>query len=442
VPPTLTRRRGERAVGALIALQLLVAVPAVFIVDGDKAARKAPVAINHNDAIRDAALARTAAIKALMARRAHAVLTRDRVEFLADLDPRQARFRTRQAQVFDNMKSVPFASWTYVIDADRERAHTPALDAARGTWWSPTVTLRFAIKGYDRVPTEEPQGLTFTQRAGRWYLAADADFLRSGHPTQREIWDGGPVRVLRGTSCIVLSHSRGSALAGQVRGECDAAIPKVTAVWGTGWLRKVVLVVPDTSKELKAIISDVGDVSNIAAVATAELVDPATGYHPVGDRVVVNPDTFGQLGALGRKVVLTHEVTHVASRAATGPNVPTWMVEGLADYVGFLQTDLPLSVTASELQATMRKGKVPDELPLDSEFAGGRADLAETYEMSWLAVKLIVKKYGQARMLKLYRDIGANESGSAVELAFAQDLKTTVTSFTRTWHADLIRQLL
>jgi hypothetical protein len=203
-----------------------------------------------------------------------------------------------------------------------------------------------------------------------------------------------------------------------------------------------VLVVPNTSLELKAIIADVGDVSNIAAVATAELVDPATGYHPVGDRVVVNPDTFGDLGSLGRQVVLTHEVTHVASRAATGPSVPTWMVEGLADYIGFRGTDLPLSVTASELRTAMRKGKVPDELPLDSEFAGGRADLAETYEMSWLAMTLIAKTYGQATMLKLYRDVGADPSSSALQVAFAADLHTTVPAFEKTWRASLIAQLL
>ena len=432
-------RRAERAVAAAIALQLVVAVPVALTRDSDHRSSTRTATGTNAAPARDAD--RTAAVEALLKRRADAVLHRNKGAFLADLDPTQSRFLLKQAALFEHLRSVRFSGWSYEVDATSEQEHTPALDAARGTWWAPDVLLHYSLAGFDAMPTEEDQGFTFTQRDGRWYLAADADFLKTGRPTQRDLWDTGDVQVTKGTSCLALAHPGGAGMAALALRECDASVPRVTAVWGRGWARTVVLVVPDTPAELQTLVPDIGDVSNIAAVATAELVDQQHGYHPVGDRVVVNPDNFRDLGPLGRRVVLTHEVTHVATRAATGPEIPTWFVEGIADYVGFLHTDIPLSLSALELRKAIRAGHLPKALPSDDVFKGGRADLAASYEQSWLAVKLLVKTYGQAKMLKLYRDIGAATGGGAVDVAFAKDLHTSVAAFTRAWIADLRRQL-
>jgi hypothetical protein len=428
-------------VAGTIVVQLLVAVPAAVSLRPTTHHGQASK-VTRADAVRKGEVARTAAVEALLARRSSAILKRDKKVFLADLDPTQKAFVARQAATFDHLEAVRFGGWRYQVDTASERSHTPAIDKLRGTWWAPDVVLRYSIAGYDQVPTEEPQGLTFVHRGSRWFLASDTDFVKSGHPTQRDLWDIGAVRVTKGSSCLVLAHPGSAGMAALALKECDAAVPRVTAVWGTGWLRRVVLVVPATATELQQLVPDIGDVSNIAAVATAELIEPATGYHPVGDRVVVNPKTFKQLGPLGRRVVLTHEVTHVATRSATGPHEPTWLVEGIADYVGFLHTNVPLSLSALELRKAMRAGHVPTKLPDDSAFQGGRADLAATYEQSWLAVTLLMDTYGRAKVLKLYRDIGRSDSAAAVDLAFAQDLRTSVPAFTRTWTATLKRQLL
>jgi hypothetical protein len=424
-----------------IAVQLLVAVPAALTLGPTPHSGRTPAA-SRADAVRNAEDARTQAVRALLARRARAVTDRDKEAFLADLDPTQRVFRARQSHVFDNLSLLRFSGWRYELDPSGDRPSSPAVDAARGTWWSPDVLLRYSIADYDRMPTEEQQGLTFVEREHHWYLAADADFAKTGHPTQRDVWDTGVLRVTAGRSCLVLSHPGGAGMAALAMKECDAAVPRVTAVWGTGWLRRVVLVVPDAEAELKQLVPDVGDVSNIAAVATAELLNAGSGYHPVGDRVILNPKNFGQLGPLGRRVVLTHEVTHVASRMATGPEQATWFVEGLADYIGFLHTELPLSLSALELRKSMRAGHIPLALPKDSDFTGGRKDLAATYEQSWLAVTLIADGYGRAAMLRLYRDIGSGTSPAVVDLAFSRDLHTTVAAFTQRWTADLKRKLL
>jgi hypothetical protein len=441
VPTSASRRRWERVVGALLAAQLSAGLTGAVLLQPSSPSPRADAASGQVVNARTDGGSRTGAVRRLLAVRADAVLRKDRATFLTTVDPTETAFRAAQGRYVDALRAVPLASWEYALDPVRERAHTPALDARRGTWWAPNVTLRYALTGFDRAPTLQPQGLTFVQRDGRWYVAADDDFAETGRRTTRDLWDGGQVIVARGASCLVLAHPRQAGVVTTLLAECDAAVPRVDAVWGRDWARRVVVLVPDSAAELARIVPDAGDLSQIAAVATAELVEPASGYHPVGDRVLVNPATFSELGPLGRRVVITHEVTHVASRAATGPQVPTWLVEGLADYVGYLGARVRLSVAAAELRTDVRAGTVPAGLPVDGDFDGARPDLAQVYQESWLAVSLVARRYGQAALLQLYREVGADPSAGALDRAMDKVLGTTVAAFTAEWRADVLSRL-
>jgi hypothetical protein len=222
----------------------------------------------------------------------------------------------------------------------------------------------------------------------------------------------------------------------------DAAIPRVTSVWGPDWAQHVVVLVPSTQAELGQIVGGNGDLSQIAAVATAELRNASSGYHPVGDRIAINPPTFAKLGTLGRRVVLTHEVMHVASRAASGPEEPAWLVEGLADYAGYRGVHVPFSASASELRSAVRRGHVPAALPTESDFAGDNKDLAQVYEEAWLAVTLISEQHGRDGLLRFYREVGrADAPPTAVDDAFRQLWGTSLATFTRQWRRDLVNRL-
>lgn len=384
---------------------------------------------------------RADAVRHLLAARSQAVLRRDRTAFLATVDPQERAFGSRQAALFEALQGVTFSSWTYTVDPAHEQGADAQLDAAHGTWWAPDVVLHYALRGFDRTPTAQPQALTFVQRAGRWFVGADDDFAPLGRTTTRDLWDGGPVTARQGARCLVLSHPGSGLLARQVAAECEAAVPRVTNVWGPGWAQRVVVLVPHSPVELARLVPDAGDLSQIAAVATAELVGPAAGYHPVGDRILVNPATFSQLGRLGRRVVLTHEVTHVASRAATGPQVPTWLVEGLADYVGYLGAGVPVGVAAEELRSDLRIGQLPRTLPTDEAFDGANERLPQIYEQSWLAVRLLVSRYGEKGLLALYRATGADGRAGSFPRALAAVGHTTVAELTAAWRATLTQQL-
>lgn len=456
------RRRAPRWLGSLLAAGVVLDVvgassvvalrrqqPDVAAPAAAATAPRARVGVPAADTAAEPAAARrharTQQVRQLLDRRAQAVLQRDRGAFLATVDPTDAAFVARQAAAFDNLAAVPLASWAYELDADNEQPDLGEVQRRHATEvWAPAVTLRYGLRGFDAARAAEPQVFTFTQRPQGWLVAADTDFEARDARTSRELWDFGPVVVDRGAHALVLGHPGSAAMRRQIAREADRAVPRVTSIWGSDWAQQVVILVPDTQLELTRIVDSTADLSQIAAVATAELTGPAGGNTVVGNRVVVNPENFPTLGALGRRVVLTHEITHVASRASTGRVMPAWLAEGLADYVGFSGTDVSVASAARELAAEVRAGRVPDALPSDKDFAGTNARLAQVYEMSWLACRLIVAQTDEATLLRLYRRIGASTGDDAARVVateFAEVLHTTPAAFTVAWRVSVKAQL-
>lgn len=443
-------RRAAQVVAAAAALQLLAGVGTAALVDGVPApsargtapqARVAPPVGDPQSRER-----RETAVRALLEERGAALLARDEQAFLAAVDPAAPELRERQAALFAALAEVPLSTWRYVLDPTRARPSDAVLDREYGAdrWWAPDVVLEHALAGYDDRPTVDLQYLTFVERDGRWWLAADDDFAAIGLETGRRLWDQGPVAAVRADDVLVLGRPSDERLLRNVAALAAQAVPRVTDVWGEDWRRGLVVLVPGSSEELGELLDSDGPLDQIAAVATAELSGAAGEFDPSGDRVVVNPGPFSRLGQLGRQVVLTHEVTHVATRRATGPSVPAWLAEGFADYVGYRGVELPLALSARELRADVRAGRVPDRLPLDSAFDGANPALAQAYEQSWLAVRHLVEVHGEEPVLRFYRAVGAlrdADPAAAVEQALAAELGTTTAQLTEGWRAALQREL-
>ncbi|HVF03607.1 MAG TPA: hypothetical protein VNA20_02085 [Frankiaceae bacterium] len=395
-------------------------------------ATPAPSQSHQGSADRSQAL-RTSAVEDLLQRRAGAIRTRDRAAFAATLDRRQAAFSKRQFAMFDNLKDVPLADWRYELDpSDTAPAPTDyATDA-----WAPRVTLRYRLAGFDPVPAASDQFFTFVRRGGAWLIANDADYDATGRRTARELWDFAPVVVVRGARSLVLGHPGRHALLRDVARHADAAVPRVSAVWTARWPERVVVLVPDSEAEIASMLGDVGDLSRIAAVAVAELPG-GSDDRAVGNRIIVNPPNFRRLGNTGRRVVLTHEVTHVATRDASGTGLPTWLVEGFADYVGYLGTGLSARAISQELAAEVRAGRVPTALPANAEFDGANERLAQAYEAAWLAVRLVAERAGQDGVVRLYRRAGTEPLPGVLEDITGMD----VPAFTAAWR-DYVRRTL
>jgi hypothetical protein len=159
--------------------------------------------------------------------------------------------------------------------------------------------------------------------------------------------------------------------------------------------------------------------------------------------VTINPNNWPKLGTLGSAIVLTHELTHVATRAATGTQTPKWLAEGFADYVGFRNTGVPVSLAAAELASSVRSGHLDRVLPSNRAFRGGNKFLSQAYEAGWMACRYVAEHYGQAKLVRFYRAVGRSTSGQrgAVSSALHHVLHLTPARFTARWRGFVRSQL-
>jgi hypothetical protein len=390
---------------------------------------------------------RVSDIAALLARRARAILGHDPAALLSTIDPTRPAFAASQVRMLAHLKRVPLASWSYTLTGSQTSTRAVTTTASGVPTYSPTVGLHYQLRGFDADATDLRQYPTFTRRHGRWYLASLGHTADSGRDrgavSATDLWDYGPVDVVRRPHVLVLGPPSMLGTMGEVADGLAAAIPRVSAVWGPRWPRRVVAEVPATQRELGEITGDTGDLSSFAALSSAEVSSAAGHPAPVGDRVSINPRTWSSLDALGRRVVLTHELTHVATRADTGTETPRWLQEGFADYVGFLGTAVPTTVVARELATDVRAGRVPARLPTNHQFAGSSPDLAQAYQQGWLACRLIATRAGQATLVRFYREVGTATTPGEVSVSRALHrlLGLSTARFTALWRASLRAQL-
>lgn len=392
-----------------------------------------------------AAAARTAAIRNVLARRSDAVMTHNRAEWRGALDPLHPNFLHQQMRVFDNLKRVPFASWDYDFDAKKSLAPTARARRYEAPTWSPAnLSLDYRLRGFDRRATSLPQFPTFVHRASGWYLTSFNDFRARGRRSSTDLWDFGPVVVVRSQRVLVLGHPQSQSLLPSIAAQVASDIPRVSAVWTHHWSQRAVVLVPATQRELGRVVDDFGDLDKIAAVATAEVQLGSSRPDPVGDRIGINPANWAKLSPLGQRIVLTHELTHVATRAVTSRSIPTWLAEGFADYVGYLGSGVPTAFVAQDLASAVRAGRAPRQLPHTSEFNGASAQLSDAYEGAWLACRLIAERWGQAALVRFYSAVGRSEltnSAAAVDDAMRRVLHISTATFVQRWRSFVTRSL-
>ncbi|MEJ8634486.1 hypothetical protein [Streptomyces sp. MS2.AVA.5] len=360
--------------------------------------------------------------------RAAAVLGHDENAYLGAVASDASALRADELRQFRNMADIPFGSWEYRLGDVRRDGSTAVADAE----------LRYRIAGYDTAPVTAARTVEFIRRDGRWYLKAD----RAAGKSAQQLWQQGDVHVVRGSRSLVLAVDRDTVRQKALAATADRAVPAVAGAWPSPWARRVVVLVPSSLEAMGELLgAPAAGYRGIAAVTTGET--GSSGKAPA-DRVIVNPEAYGVLGDFGQTVVLTHETTHVATRAYTSKVTPMWLSEGFADWVAYRGTSRTDGQTAPELQRAVRGGETPATLPDDKDFAfGGDADvLARAYEGGWMACELIAGRWGEGKLTAFYRAVGEKEHrASAVEKAMQDVLGISPEEFTVTWRGYLRERL-
>ena len=288
--------------------------------------------------------------------------------------------------------------------------------------WRGTVQLSYRYDGFDRASAHLETAVAFVPDRGTVRIAS---FGGAGQRTP--LWLADRLSVVR-TPRTLLAVAAPSP--GRYARLVTRAVQQVSRVLPE-WKGPLLVEVPESQDELNAALqSEPDEYDNIAAVTTTadgSLVPDS----PV--RVFVNPAVFGRLKERGAQVVMSHETTHVAT-GATFASMPTWLLEGFADFVALDHAGVPVDLAAGQILARIRKQGLPDGLPTSQDLDPTANGLGATYEEAWLACRFLAHAYGARALVRFY---DAVNHGSSTRQAFRSVLHTTQPEFVARWRDDL-----
>jgi hypothetical protein len=267
--------------------------------------------------------------------------------------------------------------------------------------WQGAVDMTWRFGGFDAEPVHEEVLVTFqVEDAGEDGTVGIVGL--GGGDRRSPLWLSGPLEVRRSAQALVLVAGT-AAEADLVAGRADAAVPVVQRVL-PDWPGRLVVEVPASEAGLDAALAaDPGTYGAIAAVSASAdgNLTPDSEVH-----VFVNPTVYDGLDPVGGQVVMSHEATHVATGAPLSSGVPLWLLEGFADYVALRDVDLPISTTAGQIIAQVRRDGPPDQLPGQTEFDATATHLGAAYESAWVACLVLADAGGQDALVRLYDQLG------------------------------------
>ncbi len=374
-----------------------------------------------------APLTRADSAATLLAELSEALESGTRAEAVALAAPGDRKAARELAALRANARRLDVTDLTMrYVDENAGRTVAGLAPALADRAWVADIELDWRLDGFDRGLSSMEVTMTFLQTEdGAAFVTARTDY---GRPAP--LWLLERLAVERSRHSLVLLVGDGQADgSSRFGGLADQAVRDVRKVL-PDWRGSLVVEVPDSERQLGRVLgSDEGAYDAIAAVTTPTDGSPDDDS-PI--HIFLNPRVFGPLGEQGAQIVMSHEAAHVATDAAAS-SMPTWLLEGFADYVALAHVDLPVEVTASQVLEQVRSRGVPAALPGPRAFETESEDLGASYESAWLACRLLAEEHGEDRLIAFYDR--ADQEGSTAG-AFAE-LGTTESAFTKSWRRYL-----
>jgi hypothetical protein len=290
--------------------------------------------------------------------------------------------------------------------------------------WVASVRAAFRLPA-DPATTRMEVAITFAGTAGDVRVVAIG-----GHDDRVPLWMVAKVQVGRAARALVVDA--GAKPPDHYLSLARHAVRAVNEVL-PAWRGNLVLEVPADEDQLDLVLdAEHATYANIAAVTTT--VDgslaPDAPIH-----VFLNPRVFGTLKTDGAQVVLSHETTHVATKAPLA-TMPRWLLEGFADYVALAHAGVPVRVAAAQIIGRIRKHGPPTRLPTTADLQPTANGLGATYEEAWLACRYLATTYGEGRLVAFYRAV---DRGQKVPAAFRTVVGVSQADFVAGWRRHLVR---
>ena len=345
-----------------------------------------------------------AEIQGFLERRAETLLVGDRAGFLGGLD-READpdFAERQRRLFDGFRRLPLQDYRLDVSLDVFGELTSSEVRERyGEAAQPTVLHveeRYRLRQYDPQAALEDLFLTFVHRPEGWRVVSDRDLDELTLYSGRLLWEFGPIVTRQSQHFLYVSHPDLAGAADAILSAAERALQQVSDLWPLGFRKKVMILAPSESEELVRIIQAQFDVDAFVAFAYSGL-DRDRTWDLVGHRIILHWDNFSAQSDAVQQSILTHELLHIATRELSGPFVPAFVDEGVAEWVTTDASTLLLSIRVSA-------GTFDRRLPQDHEFiTGHNDDIVTSYQESFSFIRYADDRFGANAVVDFYRRLG------------------------------------
>jgi hypothetical protein len=307
---------------------------------------------------------------------------------------------------FDNARDIPFKD--FLVEPVTQFSGNLAYHRVRAQYPGKEVaTFQVTEKStldIESLPYEEDGAYTFVRDGPTpgdpydgWRLTSKSDLDVLGFFSPYHLWDAGPIAVLRSDHFVLLTHPE---VVDEMRSAIDVAeraYAKATAFWPRPVNERYVVLVPASTKELGDMMHTTIDLGKFVAFVSGG-ADQENGWVPTGPRVFIHLAHLRNYSPEGTLEILAHELIHAITRPVSGPHIPVWVEEGLANFGGgnggrpSHAGDRPL----------------PDEFPSDERFQTGPVtDIVRMYDQSQVAIQVLDEKFGRATLANFYEKLGS-----------------------------------
>ncbi len=340
--------------------------------------------------------------------RARAVRERRPQLFLRNVDHRDKALMARQRQYYANLVQLPLAAFSYQVRPAQWEGQRFLARWGRDAR-IPQVTMSLELAGYDAVPVQRTVGFVFSFADGKATIVSDRTaagtplFLGTPSP-----WDLTAISVRRSSEVLGIfdraTAPSGQKLVDEVRDGITQLDQRLPFTWSDH-----VVVYSVSSPDVLRSFTDVpgGSIEHLGALTFPTYAAPQGRAKVASTRMLVMP-TSVRAGEpfLGR--ITRHELSHVAI-GSRDDGAPTWVSEGIAEYLGAVELPQRQRIIATEALARAQGGV--DAMPTSKEF--NDSDQEWHYALSWMAVDYIASTYGEGRMWELMDAMHNGGSGTS-----------------------------
>ncbi len=326
------------------------------------------------------------------------------------------RMRTRLRSLFTALRAMPLRD--FELDRDPTRTSKPVTSTLPEAVAVPVVA-RYRLQGWDSSDVSVPLQFVVAFTDGRYSLVEDRTTVDSATARRLEPWLFSDLHVTKTANVLVLGEKAKAKQLRRLAATLERVAAHVRRVWPERtWNGRVVVYATTSTAFVRSWYgrTAAGDSGNgghasfVAKVVTLPRADQPGA--PGAVRMVLTPYLLKQGGRTGYEEVLRHEMTHVAT-ARINYGVPTWLVEGAAEYTGFVRRTASGALdatttlgrhglTRAEVSSTQR-GTWRPVLKTGADFyRGSEQSVDAAYNSAFITCLYIADRYGERALRRLY----------------------------------------